>query len=101
MSLIRDEISPSGLSGPLRTVDARIVRGCPLVGVASADPFKSLSNKLKLLVVEVKLLPANQITCLTRVATFLAKIKFPVFSPEFSLCYRNFPCVIFMQKTNN
>ena len=62
MSLIRDEISPSGLSGPLRTVDAKIVRGCPLVGVASADPFKSLSNKLKLLVVEVKLLPENQIT---------------------------------------
>ena len=25
----------------------------------------------------------------------LAKMKFPVFS----LCYRNFPCVIFMQKT--
>ena len=24
----------------------------------------------------------------------LAKIKFP----EFSLCYKNFPCVIFMQK---
>ena len=32
-----------------------------------------------------------------RVTTFWQKMRFPVF-PEFSLCYINFPCVIFTQK---